>query len=520
MTSRSEHTTPHHHTGAHRAIPRAHRRRQPAPLTGQPPARYEPYLDGLFTYCLSVLCEHDAALAALGHTLAVAERCHDRLRDPALRRPWLYALARWACLRRLADGTRTVHFPDRTPEALAERRRELGALAWPEAAGTTPEQREAIELAVRHQLPEPEIAAVLRVTQDAARSLLSRAACEVERTRTALTVVDLGGCPAVARLAGDTQLLLSTALRRELVRHVDDCPSCRLTAEQAGVSGPWPGTATPDVLAVVQVPRPDAAAALTDALGTMRAGAREPRGLPRFDRRGFPLDDKDRAARRALLRQRAVTTTVVVAVVAAPAFALWAAYHHEPPGGDAQGGNPVSVNDSDGGGSYAYENSGNSKAVPPGATTSGSGSPGPSASAPAAATSADGGAPSTAPAGSPPASAPGSGPTSPGPGWITVAAAPHGGDTVITVTDEGGSPVRWTASTSAPWLRLSISSGTLQPGQSTAITVIVDHANEPAGAWSGRIVFDPSGSVVTIEGQGATPPPSTSPTPSAPPAAG
>lgn len=521
MTSRSEHTTRHHHsTGAHRAVTRAHRREHPDPLDDRPPAHYEPYLDGLFTYCLSVLCEHDAALAALGHTLAVAERCHDRLRDPGLRRPWLYAIARWACLRRLSDTHPPAGARERTPEALAERRRELGALAWPEAAGTTPEQREAIELAVRHQFTQEEIAAVLRVTPQTAHALLSRAACEVERTRTALAVVDLGGCPAVARLAGDTQLLLGTTLRRELVRHVDDCPACRLTAERAVAPGPWPGNATPDVLAVIQAPRPAAHAAMLRSLRVIRTGAREDRAVPPFDRRGFPLDDKDRAARRSLLRHRAVTTTVVAAVVAAPAFALWAAYRHDPRTGEAQGGTPVSATGSDGGGSYAYENSGNAKAVRPSAPA-GSATPGPSFSTPAAAPPADGSAPSVAPGSAPPSTAgtPSGGPTSPGPGWITVAAAPQGADTAITVTDEGGSPVHWSASSNAPWLQLSVSSGALEPGQSVVITVAVNHATEPPGAWSGRITFDPSGSVVTVEGQGPTPPPSTGPTQSPPPAA-
>ncbi|MYZ06198.1 hypothetical protein GT028_02270, partial [Streptomyces sp. SID2999] len=124
-------------------------------------------------------------------------------------------------------------------EVLELRRRELALLAWPEAAGTTPEQREALELAVRHKLTAPEVAAVLGLEPAAARELLASAACEVERTRAALAVVETGGCPSVAHLTGDSQLMLSAALRRELVRHVDDCPRCRRTAERA-VPGRWP----------------------------------------------------------------------------------------------------------------------------------------------------------------------------------------------------------------------------------------------------------------------------------------
>src|SRR5690348_3371471 len=95
-------------TGAHRTH-RAHReardRAAAHTLAQRPPARYEPYLDGLFTYCLSVLCDHDAATAALGDVLALAERRGHRAPDVAGdRRAWLYALARWACLRKLAEA--------------------------------------------------------------------------------------------------------------------------------------------------------------------------------------------------------------------------------------------------------------------------------------------------------------------------------------------------------------------------------------------------------------------------------
>ena len=507
--SRSETTPSHHHAAAHRPAGHAgHRATAPAP--GRPPAVYEPYLDGLFTYCLSVLCEHEAAVAALGDTLAVAERAHHRLRDPRRRRPWLYAIARWACLLRFDDG-HPVAF--RTAPAPADgtagtRRRDLAALAWPEAAGTTPEQREAIELAVRHQLADAEIAAVLRVETEAARTLLSRAACEVERTRTALAVVRLGGCPDVARLAADTQLLLSSVLRRELVRHVDECPACRRTAERAAAPGPWPGTTTPAVLTVLTAPREEAHTAMLRSARALRAGARDHRGttrrtVPYFDRRGFPVDGKERAARRALIRQRAVTTTVVAAVVAAPALALWAAYRPAPAGDDAQDRSSVSAAGSDGD-SYAYEKTGSSQSVTPRRSAS----PGSSGSAPAPAS------PSPSASGAPasPASPPGPPGSAGPPGTITVRAALQGDVTALTVSAHGTAPVRWTASCDAPWMRLSRTAGVLRPGESVTVAVTVDHAAEPPGAWSGRIVLTPSGATVTVQGQGPTPPASPSPT--------
>ncbi|MYR60080.1 hypothetical protein GTY54_28900, partial [Streptomyces sp. SID625] len=87
-------------TGEHRADREAREARDRAAartLAQHPPAAYDPHLDGLFTYCLSVLCDHDAATAALGDALAFAERRAPRLpQDPAEYRAWLYALARWA----------------------------------------------------------------------------------------------------------------------------------------------------------------------------------------------------------------------------------------------------------------------------------------------------------------------------------------------------------------------------------------------------------------------------------------
>ncbi|WP_328223800.1 BACON domain-containing protein [Streptomyces sp. NBC_00310] len=493
-------------TGAHRAHREARDRAAARAVAQRAPARYEPYLDGLFTYCMSVLCDHDAATAALAEVLALAERRRGP-DDADDRRAWLYALARWACLRKLAEarqkqpgarasGRRSAHGGGaekpraaktavRTP-ALSEdeerqRRRQLALLAWPEAAGTTPEQREALELAVRHQLAAHEVADVLGMDQAAARELLAAAACEVERTRAALAVVESGACPSVARLTGDHLLVLSAPLRRELVRHVDDCPVCRRAAERA-VPGRWPGTSvTPSELPVLEAPR--AALGLVTAHLTRARG-----GAPRFDRRGFPMDPRDRAARRDRLRARAVTTTVVATVVAAPVFALWAAYRGAPLIGEGSDGRSVSAGEeqSDGDGTVgdgsgdAYENAGNAR-TEPGARLG----RGKRAADDVSVEVTQG----------------------KGRGTLAVAAANDGDTTVITLRATGDSPVRWSARTGADWLYLSQSSGTLKPGESSTVKVYVDQLSEPAGYWTAQVSLAPSGAVVTIEGYGPMPTP-------------
>ncbi|MFJ6212380.1 hypothetical protein ACIQGZ_03470 [Streptomyces sp. NPDC092296] len=207
-------------------------------------------VDGLFTYCLSVLCDHDAALAAVRSVREMAVRHHDRLRDPALLRAWLYSLARYACLLRLEDAEPDGGSAGPPPTAAQERERRdrLAVLAWPEAAGTTAQQREALELAVRHGLAPAEVAAVLGLEPEAASVLLAQAACEVERTRTALRVLAAADCPELERLGGgrpapDRGGLPGPALRREVVQHLDGCPTCRATAERAVAGDPWPGAA-------------------------------------------------------------------------------------------------------------------------------------------------------------------------------------------------------------------------------------------------------------------------------------
>ncbi|MFJ8112735.1 hypothetical protein [Streptomyces sp. NPDC096132] len=504
-------------TGAHRAHREARDRAAGRTLAQRPPARYEPYLDGLFTYCLSALCDHDAATAALGDVLALAERRGQRIPDAAgERRAWLYALARWACLRKLAEAKQKrqgTHAAGRTaahrqpgthrrsgtdsgaqpgespsaPDGLQEqRRRELALLAWPEAAGTTPEQREALELAVRHHLAAHEVAAVLGMDHATARELLASAACEVERTRAALAVVETGGCPGVARLTGDHQLVLSATLRRELVRHVDDCPRCRRAAERAA-PGRWPGAGvTPAELPVLEAPRAALHVAMTH-LPRARGAA-----VPRFDRRGFPMDPKDHAARRDRLRARAVTTTVVATVVAAPVLALWAAYRGTPTadGADGRSASASEAQDPgslDGEAANGYENAGNASTRP--GTGFGKG-PRPDVSVEVVSVSGLG--TKTA-------------------GLLTVTATTSGDTTLITLTADrdADGPVRWSASTGASWLYLSRSTGTLRPGESMTVKVHVDQLREPSGHWHARVAVAPAGTVVSIDGYGTAAGPGT-----------
>ncbi|UCM89529.1 BACON domain-containing protein [Streptomyces marincola] len=487
------------------------------------PAYDDAYLDGLFTYCLSVMCEHDAATAALGEALALAEAQHERGRrpsDPALLRAWLYALARWTCLRRLAAHEKEGQgrpVPRAFGEDAAHRHRELAALSWPEAAGTTPDQREALELAVRHQLSAREVARVLRLAADDARTLLAEAAREVERTRAALAAVDAAGCPAAAALSGDDRgLLLGPAMRRELLRHVDACPSCRLIAQRAAVEVGWrgSGSAGPSRLAVLPAPR---AAVQAARLAIRRARAQY---APRYDRSGFPLPDKDKSARRERLRSRVMTSTVAVTVVAVPVLALWAAYRGAPPAGETAGeGTAAAAEDTaadgaNGSGRHPYGTSPRTEESATGAGERVKREPG---GEDAEESEDDAGEP--APGGAAPSAGGGREHAAGGDreertaGRLAVDAVATEAGTRITLTASGGAPVEWTAGTDAAWVALSRTSGTLRPGESAVIDVTIDRAREPAGAWQGRITVRPAGAVVTVEGSGPADPEPSEPAP-------
>jgi hypothetical protein len=222
--------------------------------------------------------------------------------------------------------------------------------------------------------------------------------------------------------------------------------------------------------------------------------------VPRFDRRGFPMDPKDRAARRDRIRARAVTTTVVATVVAAPVLALWAAYRGGPDGqedGRSATAREAQSPDALGGDTTGgYENAGNAR-LKPGLRIGRDGRPVVSVEVVSVA-----------------------GADKKGAGHLAVGAANDGDTTVITLTASGASPVHWSASTTAGWLYLSQSSGTLRPGETLTIKVYVDHLREPSGHWHAQVAIAPAGAVVTIDGYGTapthhpTPPPGTStPTP-------
>ena len=269
---------------------------RPARWPSARPRVTRPYLDGLFTYCLSVLCDHDEATAALGDILAVSERQYARCPPgEAERQAWLYALARWACLRKLAERRRNrqgAHTgrtaeesarrgglrggagapPPRTrPARLARgRRHHARAARGARTRGPPPARRPRGRLGARHELPGR--------ARTARRGRL-RGRADPRRARRRR---DRRLPRASPNSPATTRCCCSAALRRELVRHVDDCPRCRRAAERAGADGPWPGsTVTPAALPLAEAPRAAAHAAMLHVPRARGGGpALRPRRVP------------------------------------------------------------------------------------------------------------------------------------------------------------------------------------------------------------------------------------------------
>src|SRR5438445_6768106 len=68
-------------------------------------AAYDAYADGLHTYAIWSLRDHDAAVDALYCAFVIADRNITQLRQPEQIQPWLYALLRRECMLREAQAS-------------------------------------------------------------------------------------------------------------------------------------------------------------------------------------------------------------------------------------------------------------------------------------------------------------------------------------------------------------------------------------------------------------------------------
>ena len=108
-------------------------------------AAYDNYAPALYAYCRTLLSEPADAADAVQDTYLIAAAKLDGLRDPDRLRPWLYAVARNECFRRLrarglsAPLDAAVEVTSNDPDlALDPEREELRDLVVDALSGLTP----------------------------------------------------------------------------------------------------------------------------------------------------------------------------------------------------------------------------------------------------------------------------------------------------------------------------------------------------------------------------------------------
>ncbi|HTA01687.1 MAG TPA: sigma-70 family RNA polymerase sigma factor [Streptosporangiaceae bacterium] len=469
-------------------------------------AAYDRYAAALHGYCQSLLAEPADSADAVQDTFVIAAAKLGDLRDPDRLRPWLYAVARNECHRRLRGRARIASLeeagevtdPAQTEPRAADQAA-LKELVTSAVAGLNPGDREVIELSLRHDLNGADLADALGVPVNQAHALASRARAQLERSLGALLVARSGrkSCAELDAILAGWDGDLTILLRKRISRHVESCETCgerkRRELSPAMLFSMLPLVALPrglrqQVLRLVSDSSPHAASYRD--LVVRRAG--------RFGPSGFPVQvsSAGRSHRRGL-RSRALTFAAAAALIVAvgggtTAYLLSHHRHVRPVVGatvtltitarPSQAGIPVVQTPvpSVGG---AATTSATAPAVP---------------TAPAA-PSRSATAPSTGPS---PTVSPGT--LSASQAFVRLQQSPLGGPYIgtFTLTAQGG-PVTYSILVPASeqaYLSLSPLTGTLQAGTSQVITAtLTPNPNGPRPAYSNPLTVEPGGINVTVD---------------------
>jgi RNA polymerase sigma factor (sigma-70 family) len=216
---------------------------------------YDKYARALYSYSKTFLREPADAADVVHDTFVIAAGNLDRLRDPERLRPWLYAVTRNLCLRRLrAEKAVAAEWADIdfAPEGSEDsdlggeaERAELRALLRAAGGGLNAGERDIIELRLWQGLDAAEAAAVLGITRGHAHLLMSRGRDQLTASVGALLVARTGRdeCATLDRLLSGWDGELTVLLRKRLSRHIEHCDSCsdrRRRELQPALLSLWP----------------------------------------------------------------------------------------------------------------------------------------------------------------------------------------------------------------------------------------------------------------------------------------
>ncbi|KQV76734.1 hypothetical protein ASC61_17970 [Aeromicrobium sp. Root344] len=409
-------------------------------------AVYDRYGTKLYDFAYSMLRHReDAADAVADSFVLVAERL-SQLRDPERLRPWLYAIVRSECLRKLRARKRVafggeeqlVQMADDalTPDQEAERAA-MQKIVWDASAGLADRDRALLDLHLRQGLEGAELGEAMGVSASNAYVMLNRLRAQVDRSLGALLIARLGrdDCDDLDDLLADWDGTFSPLIRKRVSRHVDDCDVC--SKRRKKILSPW--------MLLASVPIFAAPLTLRDRVVS------DPQLVAYTTPTGEPLVVTPALAPRG--RPKAAVTAAAAAVViilSGIAALFWAGNDDDPsPKGDVVSTQPT---------------------VEPTA--------GPTLDA----------KPTTTPTPKPTKAAPKA------PGNLTVsttsiALGRAGSTSTITLTNTGGLPVDYRLSSNAAWLSASPSTGRVAAGASSKVVVRADRGDVREGTSSGSLAI-------------------------------
>jgi len=200
-------------------------------------AVYDRYGDRLYDFAHSMLRQREDAEDAVADSFVLVAERLGQLRDPDRLRPWLYAIVRSECLRRLKARKRVAYGGEEqlvemadtsiTPDAEAELSA-LRDLVWDASAGLADRDRAMLDLHLRQGLEGAELGEAMGVTASNAYVMLNRLRAQVERSLGALLIARLGrdDCDELDGILIDWDGRFSPLVRKRVARHVDDCDIC------------------------------------------------------------------------------------------------------------------------------------------------------------------------------------------------------------------------------------------------------------------------------------------------------
>ena len=198
---------------------------------------YDRYAPHLYGYCHWMLRQPADAAEAVKNTFVITSATLGDFPEVLKLRPWLYAVARNECLRRLrqkapggrdevdAAGQSAIEAADVSDDP---GQTELRTLIRGILVELKPREREVIELCLSHHLNDADLAATLGMSWSRAHALATRAQGRLEKALDTLLITRTGreACPALDKLLTGGEGQLTEQMRKLVGGHIEQCEIC------------------------------------------------------------------------------------------------------------------------------------------------------------------------------------------------------------------------------------------------------------------------------------------------------